>query len=527
MKAIDLVIAASGFAPELKIKSKMLAALKKVRPEVPVEKYTGASLMIAAGIGILSLFLALIMNESFAFGFLGFALCFGFLLALPSFELKRRTAEFEARLPLMLRTLGMLLDMSIPFQRALEIVSVDEPVFQPVIDNVRRGVSVQKAFARVALSYDSFAVKRAISQLITSYEVGSSGQEIRKIGEEMLSVQRHSLREYSSKSAIFGLLFIVSAAVMPTFFLVYAVLGEYTLDSPVEKMGMAVAMLVVFPLISLTILLMAKSSLPRSAMEQDSGHRTQDLSVLAPTAFLVLSLLFLPQDLSVIGIAIGCAGAGYLVYLKYNEEKKTEDVERHLPDALFSVSGLPKSTKMDDLFGVIEKAGYGALSEEAAKSRKQLNSNLSVDLVLEDLAARNSSGMLVRACEMLRHVFSTNSFSQLNRLAEDMLQFVEIRRERAGLLAMQKYTLVFGGLIVPLILKITLGLLESMAEFFTKGGEVTQLDFAFSLIPAYIIVYALLSSFYISNIDERRSRSAGYFLAIAVVGLATFFIVNI
>jgi len=167
------------------------------------------------------------------------------------------------------------------------------------------------------------------------------------------------------------------------------------------------------------------------------------------------------------------------------------------------------------------------------------------------LGSRNKSPMLSRACAMLRHVFATNSFSQLNKLGEDMLQFVEVRRERAGLLSMQKYTLVFGGLLVPLILKITLNLLQSMAEFFVDGasagatgaseaigsvgsavsgasaGTAPQLDFAFSLVPAYIIIYALLSSFYIGNIDERRSQSALYFLAIVVIGLATFYFLNI
>lgn len=525
MKAIDLVLAASRFAPEIKLRSKMLHSLKKLRPDSSEERYCGAALMISFLAGILTVFLALILNESIGFGVLGFALCFGFLLALPSFELKRKTSEFEARLPLLLRTLGMLLDMNIPFQRALELVSKDEPELIHVIEDIKKGITLQKAFARLALAYDSLPVKRAISQLITSYEVGSSGREIRRIGDEMLSVQRHALREYSSKSAIFGLLFIVSAAVMPTFFLVYAVLGQYTFGNAIEQLGMTIAMLLVFPAISLTILLMAKSTLPRSALE--TAAKTQDLAVLYPTGFLVLSLLVVPSDLSLIGIVVGCTAAGYLVYMRYQKEKRAEEIEKHLPDALFAVSGLPKSTRMEDLFGVIERAGYGALSDEAGKCRMQMNANLGTEIVLEDLAARNRSGMLRRACDMLKHVFSTNSFEQLNRLAEDMLQFVEVRRERAGLLAMQKYTLVFGGLIVPLILKITLGLLDSMAEFFSEGGSQPQLDFAYSLIPAYLIVYALLSSFYISNIDERRSRSAGYFLAIVVVSLATFYLLNI
>jgi hypothetical protein len=288
---------------------------------------------------------------------------------------------------------------------------------------------------------------------------------------------------------------------------------------------MMVAMLIIFPLISLSIQLISKSTIPSSALE-NSGSGT-DLSIAGPTALLVVSLLLLPKEFMLFGIVGGCAIAAYLVYARYRNEKRIEDIEKYLPDALFSVSGLPKSTKMEDIFRVIERSDYGELSVEAGKSRKQIESNLSAETVLSDLSTRNRSLMLQRATDMLKHVFSTNSFEQLNRLAEDMLQFVEVRRERAGLLAMQKYTLVFGGLIVPLILKITLNLLESMAEFFSDGANSSQIEFAALLIPAYLVVYAMLSSIYISNIDERRSRSAGYFLVIVAVGLATFFFINI
>lgn len=525
MRAIDLILEVSRFAPGIDLKSSMLKKLKIIKPEASVPRYLGAALILSLFFGFISAMLALFLNESIAYSLLGFSLSFAFFLALPSFELKRRSAEFEAKLPLTLRTVGMLLDMNIPFIRALKIVSSTEPEFQDVIREIDRGITPQKSLSQLALSYDSVPVKRAISQLITSYEIGSSGKEIRKIGDEMLASQRHALREYASKSAIFGLLFIVSSAVMPTFFLVYSVLGQYTIGAAIEKIAMALAMLVVFPLISLSILLMAKSSLPRSALE--SSTKAQDLAVLGPTAFLVLALLILPQELAIFGILIGCLGAGYIIYQRFLEEKSLEEIEKHLPDAMFAVSSLPKSTKLEDVFRVIEKSDYQSLSLEAKKSRTQLETNLSTDLVLEDLASRNNSGMLSRACSALKYVFSTNSFASLNNLAEDMLQFVEIKRERAGLLAMQKYTLVFGGLIVPLILRITLNLLNSMAEFFSDAGAAPQLDFAFSLIPAYLVIYALLSSIYISNIDERKSAGAGYFLGIVIVSLATFFLLNI
>ena len=529
MKALDAVLAVSAYAPQVSLESKMLRPLKKLRPDASESRFMGAALAISVAAGLLAGVLALAIGETPALGLIGFALALGFILMLPTMEMRSRTAGFEARLPLMLRTLSMLLDMRIPYQKALEIAARDEPELGPVVLDIRNGVTVQKAFARLALTHDSFPVKRALSQLLTAYEVGTSGREIARIGDEMLSLQRHELREHSSRSAIFGLMFIVSAAVLPTFFLVYAILGNFTTgeDAALDQPSMAAAMLLAFPLISLMILALAGAMLPRSALESGSGGI--DAAVLGPCALMVASLVLLPQEFSLPGIALGCAAAGYLVWRKYGDEKRVEDLERHLPDALFAVAGLPKSTRMDDLFGVIEKSGYGPLSEEAGKCRKQLAANLSTGSVLEDLSSRNRSPMLGRACEMLNHVFSTNSFDRLNRLAEDMMEFTEVRRERAGLLSMQKYTLVFGGLLIPLILRITLDLLGSMAGLFPGGGSgaAPQIGFAYSLVPAYLVIYALLASIYISAIDERRSRSAGYFLAIALLALSAFFLINI
>jgi len=525
MRLIDILLRLSESSPGIPLHSDLLKPLKRMYPRASEKRYAGSCLIMSIAVCVLCLVILLGIGEDPLYSVFCFALGFGFLLMLPGLEMKRRAEAFEARLPLTLRTLGMLLEMRIPFMHAIEKLASDEPEFALVADEVSNGITVQRALSGIALKYDSVPIKRAISQLITSYEVGGSGAQIRKIGDEMLSSQRHRLREYSSKSAIFGLLFIVSAALLPTFFIVYSVLGGYTAEGSMDNIMMGLAMLVVFPLISLSVLLLGKSMLPSSALE--SADTGADMIVVAPTGILVLSLLLLPKGLIGAGIVIGLASSSYIIYSRFENEKKVEEIEKHLPDALFSVSGLPRSAKMEEIFGVIERSGYGALSEEAAKSRSQIESNLSVQSVLEDLSSRNRSPMLDRASQMLSHVFSTNSFEQLNRLAEDMLAFLEVRRERAGLLAMQKYTLVFGGLIVPLILRITLNLLSSMAQFFEKSDAATQLDFASSLIPAYIVIYALLSSIYISNIDERRSRSAGYFLAIVVVGLATFFFINV
>jgi Flp pilus assembly protein TadB len=524
IKVIDLVIQLSSFSPAIGLESKLVDPLSTLKPGAEKKRYIGAALIISLFAMVSSSLFSVLIGETIFFGIFGFAISFALVLALPQLELRKRNAEFIARLPMDLQTLGMLIDMNIPFQDALTIVSKDEPEFREVVCEIKKGSSVQKALSRLILENNSFELKRAISALINSYEIGCKGSEIRAIADEMNSLSRHRLREYSSKSAIFGLLFIVSAAVLPTFFLVYSTLGGFSVGEAFGELEMIIALLIIFPLISFSILMIAKSMLPYSVFGE-SGKK-QDLRIVVPTFVMLGFFLIVPSVFSIVGIVIGAGAASYIVYANYSSEKRIEEIERNLPDALFSISSMPKSAKIEDLFGVIERSGYGALSAEAKKSRMQISANLSTDIVLEDLSKRNDSGMLKKACQMLGYVFSTNSFEQMNKLATDMLNFVEVRRERSGLLSMQKYTLVFGGLIVPLILKITLDLLQSMAHFF-EGDVVTQLSFAKTIIPAYIVIYALLSSIYIQNIEERRSKSAGYFLAIVVVGLATFFFLNI
>jgi hypothetical protein len=113
----------------------------------------------------------------------------------------------------------------------------------------------------------------------------------------------------------------------------------------------------------------------------------------------------------------------------------------------------------------------------------------------------------------------------MNLLAEDIMQFSEIKREKAAMMSMQKYTLLFGAVLIPLILKITLNLLNNLVGFF--NGNQALLLFSFSLVPAYLGVYAFLSATYISEIEGKRSSMPTYFLISAVISLLAFKLITL
>src|SRR3989338_6839353 len=156
-------------------------------------------------------------------------------------------------------------------------------------------------------------------------------------------------------------------------------------------------------------------------------------------------------------------------------------------------------------------------------SLKQLKANVKPEAVVDDLGKRTGSKMASRACSMLIHALNTNSFDRMGEVAEDLLKFSEITRERERLLSVQRYTMVFGGLLIPLIMNLSPSLFFSAAKFLESSNTGT-IESIFSLaVPIYIIIYAVLVSMYSADVESKRSKAGLYFLVISSLGLAIFY----
>lgn len=524
------IVEISESLPGVGLESRMLDPLVKLYPEASKEKYAGAVLLFSAVFAIFS-FIILIPFQLDLMLFLALILVAGlsaflFFLALPSLELRRRTKLMEAEMPFVLRTIGMLRNMKISFIKCLQMAADEgteiSAALKEIVRDVNMGITLEKSFARFASLFSSYTIKRALSQILSAYEVGTSGTEMRRIGDELLSVQQHELRESASKNAIFGMLFIMSAAILPTFFVIYVMLGGYGVGGVFDRFTIFLALLLLFPAISALILIISKATVPYSPLMPKTS--VLDAGVMACAGLFVISFLMEDEAIRLIVAFAAVALLLWRTYENYKKESRTEEIERYLPDAVFSVAALPKSAKMEKIFDVIAQGGYKALSEEALTAKRQLASNIGSDSVLEDLWERNNSPALKKVCVMLRHAYDTNSIDQLHSIAEDLLKNFEIRRERAALMSMQKYTIMFGALIIPFILKIALSLVGSLTGFFAENntavGEI--ISYVFSIIPAYLIMYSLISSFYIADIEGKKSRSALYFLLLSAISILVF-----
>lgn len=528
MGIAEILCRIAVFFPEIDIRSKRLECIEKLGLSVTRKRYAGLAITLSLLFSIITLaFFTGIEGvlTGIAAALVCFSAVFLFLVFIPEIELKQKAAAIESEMPLALRTIGMLLNMHIPFTRAMRVASESGDStgneLHAIVEDIDNGATVHKALSGLAMKYPSVSVKRSVSRIISAYETGGSGTEVMRMGDELMSIEQHKLKEYSSKSAIFGLLFIVVSTIVPVFFLVYCILGDLALGADFGKTDIAIGMLVLFPMASTMILLVSRSFLPPSPFHKNTGPDPWPLAMAG--AFMML-FLFVPEEYRIAGVVLGCIAGTVSMYGSYTRERKSEDMERYLPDALFSVAALPKSAKMENIFGIIEGMEYGELSKEAGKSRIQMQNNVAMDAVLEDLWKRNQSVILKRVAVLLKHVFESNSLDQLNGLAEDILKSFGIKRERAQVTGLQKYTLLLGAMIIPVIMGMTFHLLSGMSGFFEGKNAQEIIAFSSSLVLPYAVIYSIISASYISDIEGRRSLTMVYFLAMLAVSAIVYYL---
>jgi len=100
----------------------------------------------------------------------------------------------------------------------------------------------------------------------------------------------------------------------------------------------------------------------------------------------------------------------------YVSNKKKEEIDKLLPDALMTIAASPSGASADSVFSSVAKAKYGEVSREFEISLRQLRSNISLEKVLFDLKKRNDSQMLDLAADTLYQLFSMNKLQCAARI---------------------------------------------------------------------------------------------------------------
>jgi len=513
--------------PPVSIKSSIAEYAAKF--DVDPRRYTGFCLFLAL---FPAFFLCLLFFGNFLFLIASFilfyALFFIFALMLPKLAFNKKKGEVEAELPLVLRTLSMLLELKIPFHTALSTLAREDfaisPDLRSAVTEIKRGATVESALATLAKEYDSLEIKRAISQVLSAYESGAGARAIKKISDDLFFLQQHRMKEFASKQALFSLLFIAVSTILPCIYLIFSVLGPAVFGSPTDPIAFTLTFLLGFPLASAIILTAASMMSPTNLLEEKQTQNKLLIPALLALLFVALSLLEINQIIKIGILFIVLIASAIYFYPQYKREKYKEAVEAALPDALLSVSGNSKLGRLDSVFLTMKKASAPELGEELSVSLKQIKANVKPAKVLDDLWKRNNSIILKRVTTFFTYLFEAgvDAGNYVSLMAEDLFRLFELRREEQNAVSMQRYTLIFGAVILPLVLGNSLMLISGISE--SMGGESSIVPTATMAIPAYLILYSFLASHFIAETESKSSSELLYFSALSIVSTLLFYL---
>ncbi|MBI2079203.1 type II secretion system F family protein [Candidatus Micrarchaeota archaeon] len=515
---IDTLVDLSLPLPKLPLTSPSLRYLTLLSKKSDSQKYL--SLVFVLSLSISLIFIIAFQTFSIPVFLIIFSILSGLFLLFPKFQYLKILSEMEAELPFYLKDLSVLLEMGIPFEAALKHAASENPFSKKFIESVSdSSSSIQKSLSNFAIKSESTLIKRGVSQIISVYEHGTGADFLSKTADDILAIQRHSNRLASSRAAVLGLIYTVFSTITPTFFIIYLSLNEILFHSNLDTFSIISIMLVVFPLINLLIVLSSFSLIPRSTFSKEFHI---DLSSVLLVVLLSLILFLVPDLFSYALIPI----LGLFIYKHFvssRGETKIVEIENKLPDALLSLSTLPKGASPEKCLYTIEHADYGELSKEIAVSLNQLKSNISIENVLLDFSKRNNSKIISRFCFLLLYCFNTGSINQASNLANDLLKFFEVIRERSQLFSMQRYTLILGSIIIPLIILLSL----SITSTIPLSSSVFDKSFLINLVLGYLIIYSFVSSMFLSYIEGDGSKNLTNLTMLLGLSLITFYLSNI
>lgn len=242
------------FSEEFKEKiGKDLTEARMGEPEEFVSSCFGLSLILSS--------FSLIFFQPLIFLIL-FASCFFISCKYPFFKKKKIARKIESELPNTLRMMGIELNINLSFESCLHNIAETSEEFQKIVSEVEKGASIPEALQNFSLKTDSRFVKRAVVQLINTYEKGGNGEALKKIAEEQEAVLRSKIKEYNGKMVMYSLVFIACSAVLPALFGAFIIIGSSFLNIAITPLQAFLIPAFFFPMLNICLLFLIRLKKP-------------------------------------------------------------------------------------------------------------------------------------------------------------------------------------------------------------------------------------------------------------------------
>jgi hypothetical protein len=222
------------------------------------------------------------------------------------------------------------------------------------------------------------------------------------------------------------------------------------------------------------------------------------------------------------------------IFKDYFHTLKVKKLESQLADEILKLSSF-YSIDIKQIIYKLQKSNNDIVSKEFAIINKKINKGHKIKDLFEVLKKKYHSDLLDQFLDLIYISTTTGTVSlkDYKNLSAKFLKSKEIINERKSLLLMQKYTILFAGaLIVPAILGVIISLVLSLSSsvdisMIGISNNVSLFSVSYYSSIIYIIEYVIISSIYLSLLEDNSKKSIVYLSFLLPASLLIFFVSKI
>jgi hypothetical protein len=225
---------------------------------------------------------------------------------------------------------------------------------------------------------------------------------------------------------------------------------------------------------------------------------------------------------------------GYFFQLFVFEQRKLQK-EELVPDLLLQASVFPRNTNALKIIDYLARQDFGLLGKDFKRAAAEIKRGASVEKALLGIRKRCKSRIVSRAVGLLVQSYRSGADmgTAFREAAEDILETQAVLRERVATMVVEKYTLLLaGGLIVPAVLGLIVGLVQGMGfeaiGALGLGMPIAErrqvLAAALFANQIYLAEYALLASLFIANQEGNLKKAVVYAIVLLPLGYTVYFL---
>ena len=206
--------------------------------------------------------------------------------------------------------------------------------------------------------------------------------------------------------------------------------------------------------------------------------------------------------------------------------KRTEDMEKHLPDAFFYLaSSLRAGISFSEALEELTTAKFGALTEEFRRTVAEIKKGRPTVDALRAFAVRNRrSSVLYRSMMIIIEALDRGApmSDVLVSVANDVREVLRIKQERKASTGMQTmFFIITSGFVGPMILGIVAKVMESMSG--TGTGVVLPVQALQNIMFGFVVIQAIVSGLGIGVIREGKyTAGLKYAVLLVTIGVVIY-----